>query len=106
MLKWSGLIYGTPSLQSQITNKRGNIMLESLQKSLQTLLVKTYSGTGRPNQFILVNENNQERIDSLTQSFGWSICLEALSEEYTIDNAWKSLTYIDSGGFVQWKLYP
>lgn len=66
------------------------------------LMSKSYRASGRPNGFQLVEKDDIEEIERLSQGFGYVI-EEEVPESYTVSRAWDDLTYQDSDGFAQWK---
>ena len=66
---------------------------------MQTLLVKTYPASGRPDRFVLVEKKEVPR---LVEGFQFSEMGEK-PDDYTVSMAWAEYTYTDADNFTQWK---
>ncbi|MBD3260111.1 MAG: hypothetical protein GF334_00240 [Candidatus Altiarchaeales archaeon] len=68
----------------------------------KTVLVKTYPASGRPNQFVVVDDNSEE-IKRLEEGYGFWVIATGKDSGYHIHKAWDEYTYTDGQGYTQWR---
>ena len=67
-----------------------------------TLMAKSWPGTGRPDDFEVVKENDPKRVEYLRDSWGYYV-VALKPRGYTRADAWEEYTVQDDDGFAQWR---
>lgn len=68
---------------------------------MATVLASTYP-SGRPKEFRVLADNDGY-VETLVESFGYSIVATGKNDDYSVTDAWWEFTYVDSDGMTRWR---